>query len=202
MSDYLTLLLLLLLPLFFLKPSSSSLMMAEEENPMQQLSEAELVHLAGYGEERLSSVLVTGSLVCEACLLAGSELDISHVQGAVVAVACKTDRRRRRIKYANGTTDEFGEFIIDLPSQLHAMPKLEEACVVRILHMPRNSLCRHFSRGINPAAKRISLSSVGNSIRVYTTGLVRTRSLRSGKPSLHECLRKKDIATELMQSNW
>ncbi|XP_020591182.1 uncharacterized protein LOC110032020 [Phalaenopsis equestris] len=192
--------LLLLLP-FFLMPACSSFM--AEENPMQLLSDAELVRLAGYGEERLSSVLVTGSLVCEACLSAGSELTVSHVQGAAVAVSCRTEqRRRRRIRYANGTTDEFGEFIIDLPSQLHAIPKLEEACVVRILHMPRNSLCRHLSRGLNPAAKRIRLSSVGNSIRVYTTGMMRTRSLGTGKLSHHECLRKRDIARDLMQSSW
>lgn len=128
--------------------------------------------------------------------------------GAMVAVACKAEgggrRRRRRVNYAEGTTDEFGEFIIDLPSQLHAMPKLEEACVVRVLRMPRNSPCRHLARGLNPAAKRIRLSSVGNSIRVYTTGMVRTRSHGSGKPSHRECLRKKDTASELimMQTSW
>lgn len=40
-----------------------------EEDPLYELnSQEEMVHLAGYGEEKLSTVLVTGSVQCQACL--------------------------------------------------------------------------------------------------------------------------------------
>ncbi|KAK8959058.1 hypothetical protein KSP40_PGU008226 [Platanthera guangdongensis] len=163
----------------------------DQENPMQQLSDAELVRQAGYGEERLSSILVTGTLLCEVCLQPGSQLITFYIKGAKVAVACKTEAVvRRRRNCCNGTTDEYGEFIIDLPSQLHATPNLEEACVVRVLRMPRNTLCRHLA-GVNP--RRIKLSSVGNSVREYTAGIVRT-GVR-GKPS-HQCSKKSAHAAD------
>ncbi|XP_010936417.1 uncharacterized protein [Elaeis guineensis] len=147
------------------------------------LSRAEHVHLAGYGEERLSSVLITGTILCDACLQPGSHLLSSHVQGAKVAIACKTEERRRKANWAYGMTDEYGEFIIDLPSHLHAIP-LEEDCIIRVLRMPKNSYCRQTS-GMNHVG--IKLSSVGNSIRVYTAGVARL-GYRTG-PS-HECLEK------------
>ena len=43
--------------------------MATEEDPLFELSNQEdFVQMAGYGEEKLSTVLVTGSVHCEACL--------------------------------------------------------------------------------------------------------------------------------------
>ncbi|XP_008790321.1 uncharacterized protein LOC103707566 [Phoenix dactylifera] len=161
---------LLFLPLF----------LGSAEMPMQ-LSRAELVHQAGYGEERLSSVLITGTILCDACLQPGSHLLSSHVRGAKVAIACKTEERRRKTNWAYGMADEYGEFIIDVPSHLHAIP-LEEDCVIRVLRMPKNSCCRQMSEMNH---KGIKLSSVGNSIRVYTAGVVRL-SCRT-RPS-QECL--------------
>ncbi|KAG1366745.1 hypothetical protein COCNU_13G005350 [Cocos nucifera] len=164
---------------------------AARETSME-LSRAELVRLAGYGEERLSSVLVTGTILCDACLQAWSHLLSSHVSDAKVAVACKTEDRRRKAYWVYGMTDDYGEFIIDLPSHLHAIP-LEEDCIVRVLRMPKNSYCQQIS-GMNQ--KAIKLSSVGNSIRVYTAGVVRLRYRT--KPS-HECLKKRDND---MESAW
>lgn len=45
--------------------------MAEEEemsSSYELSTREELVQMAGYGEEKLSTVLVTGSVLCEACL--------------------------------------------------------------------------------------------------------------------------------------
>ncbi|KAJ6826681.1 uncharacterized protein M6B38_371305 [Iris pallida] len=162
--------------------------------PMQ-LSREELVHIAGYGEEKLSSVLVMGSVLCQACQQPQLELHASHVSGSKVAVACKTDKGKRRTNWAYGTTDEFGEFMIDLPSQLHALPRLEEACVVRILDFPDNSLCHNILR---TKPRRIKLSSVGNSIRVYTTGTVRINGRRRSKAS-RRCIKKRNGGVE---SSW
>ncbi|KAG0455640.1 hypothetical protein HPP92_024932 [Vanilla planifolia] len=159
--------LLLLLPM----SSAYSLEKEDEENPMQRLSREELVRLAGYGEERLSSVLVTGSLSCEACLEHGSHLATAPVHGATVAVACRREVGRRRSYCAKGMTDEYGDFIIDIPSHLHAIPRLEDACILRIVRLPRNTLCRHVS---GMRARRIKLSSVGNGIRTYSTEAART----------------------------
>lgn len=51
--------------IFFSTPGS----VATHENPLfEPSSREELVQIAGYGEERLSTVLVTGSILCEACL--------------------------------------------------------------------------------------------------------------------------------------
>ncbi|ONK60629.1 uncharacterized protein A4U43_C08F20740 [Asparagus officinalis] len=143
------------------------------EMPIQHLTRDELVQFAGYGEEKLSSVLVMGTLVCEACPKSGSELHTSHIAGAKMAVSCKTEGKRnnKRANWAYATTDDYGEFMIDLPSHLHAIPRIEDSCVVRILGVPRKSRCHR--RGLRTIPRRIRLSSIGNSIRVYSTGTVK-----------------------------
>jgi len=56
--------------------------MAKAENPLQEFSNREeLVQLAGYGEEKLSTVLVTGTILCEACLNGGTQLHAWPVSG-------------------------------------------------------------------------------------------------------------------------
>ncbi|KAK1307522.1 hypothetical protein QJS10_CPA10g01797 [Acorus calamus] len=59
---------IVLLSFFFLFSSmqSSSTSASIDAMPLQ-LSRSELVKIAGYGEERLSSVLVTGTVLCESC---------------------------------------------------------------------------------------------------------------------------------------
>ncbi|XP_072991749.1 uncharacterized protein [Typha latifolia] len=156
---------------------------AIDEMPMQLLSRAELVRVAGYGEERLSSVLVTGTVVCHACVIPAS-----HVSAAKVAVGCKMEGKRR-IDWVHGVTDDYGEFIVDLPSHLHAIPRIDKDCMVRILRLPMNSPCRLIaSSRVRPQA--IHLSSIGNGIRVYTAGLV---SLNHNSEHLRGCSKMQDI---------
>ncbi|KAJ6827197.1 uncharacterized protein M6B38_368120 [Iris pallida] len=170
---------------------------AKGQMPMQLLSREELARIAGYGEEKLSSVLIMGSVLCQACQQPGSELPVSQVSGVKVAVACRTEGRKRRANCAYGTTDELGEFMVDLPSKLHWLPALEEACVVRVLRLPRSSPCRDAVR-VRP--RPIKLTSVGNSIRVYTAGTVRIG--RRSKASDHGCTRKRNDRGGVLESSW
>ncbi|KAJ3673610.1 hypothetical protein LUZ60_005602 [Juncus effusus] len=163
------LLLFPLLLLLFIQSEAVTKISTTVEMPLQRLSRAELAHIAGYGEERLSSVLVSGTIECGVCLSAGTRLVTFHVPGAKIAVACKTEGQKRRTNWAYGTTDEYGEFMIDLPSQLHANPKLEESCIIRILQIPSTSYCKIHSLNWH----NMKLSSVGNGIRVYTAGTIK-----------------------------
>lgn len=56
----------------------------QQDSTFMHLSRAELARIAGYGEERLSSVLVTGALVCDACFLPGPHLRTSNIRGSFV----------------------------------------------------------------------------------------------------------------------
>ncbi|WOK94455.1 hypothetical protein Cni_G03157 [Canna indica] len=166
---------------------------ALSEGAAMQLSRAELVRVAGYGDERLSTVLVTGTLLCSACMKqsSGGGLITFHVPGAKIGVACKLNGRRKEVSWAYGTTDEYGEFIVDLPSHLHAIRSLEEACLLRVLRIPTDSNCDLVS-GIRYTSKRIRLTStsVGDQgIRVYTTETL----ILSGKTRhFQECLKMSD----------
>ncbi|PKU67012.1 uncharacterized protein LOC110114082 [Dendrobium catenatum] len=173
MSTSVVFLLLTLAISFLLRPSSTSAAKAEEDL-MRQLWRSELARLAGYGEERLSSVLVTGSLLYQdRHFSSGSNhLTTSYAKGVKVAVTCKNDEgRMKRSDFSYGTTDEFGDFIINIPSHLHAIPNFEDSCFVKILKTQRNSQYYYQISISNPM--HIKLSHVGNNIRVYTTGTVR-----------------------------
>ncbi|CAL9780160.1 unnamed protein product [Musa acuminata subsp. burmannicoides] len=161
--------------LLFVFPTPCAAVMSE--GAAMQLAHAELVRVAGYGDERLSTVLVTGTLLCSARMHRSPGLFTSNVPGAKVAVACKTEGRRE-LSWAYGLTDDYGEFIVDLPSHLHANSKLEEDCIVRVLRVPKKGSLCDLVAGVR--SKHITLSSVGESIRVYTVGTLilshRTRS--------------------------
>nr|GEW68142.1 non-classical arabinogalactan protein [Tanacetum cinerariifolium] len=136
-------------------------------NPVVELATTdELTRLAGYGEEKLSTVVVVGTLLCDAFLR------------ALVGVSCRRrttlNRKTSRTKSSNwvvikGKTDEYGDFHIDLPSHLHAIPNIEKRCFVRVFGLPKKSPC-HQSALTNHKHKRIELlSSSGNGIRAYST---------------------------------
>jgi hypothetical protein len=72
---------LLFLFLHLLATAEAAEVSATDENPLQRMSRSELAHIAGYGEERLSSVLVIGTLDCGVCLAPGSRLLSIHVPG-------------------------------------------------------------------------------------------------------------------------
>ncbi|PON38141.1 Pollen Ole e 1 allergen and extensin family protein [Parasponia andersonii] len=152
----------------------------------------ELAAMAGYGEEKLSTVLVTGSVHCEACLHA-SQLHAWPVSGAQVAVNCHINGKKGKSSWIKGVTDEYGDFTIDLPSHLHAIPNLDRKCSVRVLRIPKNSLCR-------PAYvrrhKELRLSSVGNGIRTYDAGMVRFQHLAS--TTKQGCVRKERNKSEML----
>ncbi|GKD15267.1 non-classical arabinogalactan protein [Tanacetum coccineum] len=93
--------------------------------------------------------------------------------GALVGVSCRhTSVNRKTRKSSNwvvtkGKTDHYGDFHIDLPSHLHAIPNTEKRCFVRVLGLPKKSRC-HQSALTNYKHKRIELlSSSGNGIRAY-----------------------------------
>ncbi|KAF8023290.1 hypothetical protein BT93_F0705 [Corymbia citriodora subsp. variegata] len=143
-----------------------------EEDPQSELSvrRDEMVEMAGYGEEKLSTVLVTGSVLCEACLPGDSQIHAWPLSGASVAVNCHAGDKESEASQIHGVTDENGDFFIDLPSELHAVPNLNERCSVNLARMPSNSPCRpaHIRKH-----KRVRLSSVGNGIRTYEAGTIR-----------------------------
>ncbi|KAK6154588.1 hypothetical protein DH2020_008836 [Rehmannia glutinosa] len=117
----------------------------------------ELVKWGGYGEEKLSTVVISGKLLCHA----GPDDDkLSRhpypISGATVAVLCGTSGRKKR-SWAKGSTDSYGEFLIDLPSHLHAIPNLEKICLVKVFHLPKSSPCRQAFTGKH---KPIKLTSI------------------------------------------
>ncbi|KAF8686238.1 hypothetical protein HU200_043622 [Digitaria exilis] len=147
---------------------------AEEEalamEPMElYFSPAELARMAGYGEEPVSSVSVSGHVACELCLRPGSDLLAFELPGAKVAVLCETDGPNDEVaNSAFATTDEFGNFSIDLPSQLHATANLERACSVKVLQLPEDSSCRLHHHPSTSYGLKLFFEEDG--VRAYTTG--------------------------------
>ncbi|XP_058080919.1 uncharacterized protein LOC131229075 [Magnolia sinica] len=158
-----------ILVFFFFSNSWAAAFSTVEPDDRLPLQE-EFVRTAGYGEEKLSSVLVTGTVLCEACLPGDVTSRAWHVPGALVGVTCKIGGKRRKLNWSQGATDEYGDFIIDLPSHLHAIPRLEKVCTARIVRLPKRSPCRRV-----PVRKTraIQFSSVGNGIRTYTAGVIK-----------------------------
>uniref|UniRef100_A0A0E0M6F9 Uncharacterized protein n=1 Tax=Oryza punctata TaxID=4537 RepID=A0A0E0M6F9_ORYPU len=141
--------------------------------PMEAyFSPAELVRIAGYGEEPVSTVIVSGQVVCELSLRPpGSDLLSIELPGATVGVACETGGIKTMVNSVFTITDENGNFTIELPSRFHATPNLEKACSVKVLQLPLDCVCwlRH-----SPSYYHgIQLSSSEDGIRSYTTGVIR-----------------------------
>ncbi|XP_041992957.1 uncharacterized protein LOC121743693 isoform X2 [Salvia splendens] len=95
----------------------------------------EVVRWAGYGEEKLSTVVISGTIICNADQNPYS--NPHPVSGAEVSVVCGAKRWPR----AKGRTDGSGKFAIDVPSHLHGVPNLEKVCHVRVVHLPPTSPC-------------------------------------------------------------
>ncbi|CAN6324212.1 unnamed protein product [Urochloa humidicola] len=151
----------------------------DDELPVEPMelyfSPVELARIAGYGEEPVSSVSMSGQVACELCLRPGSDLLAFELPGAKVAVLCETDGHNDQVaNSAFATTDEFGNFTIDLPSQLHATANLERACTVKVLQLPVDSSCRlHHNPSTNYVLR---LSSEEDGVRAYTTGVIRLQN--------------------------
>ncbi|MCD7466076.1 hypothetical protein HAX54_002426 [Datura stramonium] len=123
----------------------------------------DMIKMAGYGEEKLSTVFIHGKVVCHDDH--NFELGSRPIPGASVGVFCGSSGKARR-SWARNTTDEDGDFLIDLPSHLHAIPNLEKTCLVKVLHLPRNTICEHAFRGKH---RGLELTSTDEGIRTYTT---------------------------------
>ncbi|KAI3698224.1 hypothetical protein L6452_31337 [Arctium lappa] len=125
----------------------------------------DLITSAGYGDQKLSTVLVTGSLLCDACLDGNSPLQSHPIPGASMAVSCGTSRKTSKSDWVRGITDVYGDFVIDLPSHLHALPNMEKRCILRILQLPKTSPCHQAFTG---EYRGIKFSSAKNGFRTYT----------------------------------
>uniref|UniRef100_A0A0A8Z1Y6 Uncharacterized protein n=1 Tax=Arundo donax TaxID=35708 RepID=A0A0A8Z1Y6_ARUDO len=173
-----------LLPVLLFVAASAAATVAKEEvlpvEPMElYFSPAELARIAGYGEEPVSLVSVSGQVACELCLRPGSDLLAFELPGAKVAVTCQTEGRNQVANSAFAMTDEFGNFTIDLPSQLHATPNLEKSCTVKVLQLPIDSSCRLGHRPSSTYGLRPSTGEDG--VRTYTTGVIQLQ--HSNTPS-------------------
>ncbi|KAM3201593.1 hypothetical protein T459_29093 [Capsicum annuum] len=148
----------------------------------------DMIKMAGYGEEKLSNVFIYGKVVCHEenyhdCNNIvkddnNFELGSRPMSGASIGVFCGSSGKTRR-SWARNTTDEDGEFLIDLPSHLHAIPNLEKTCCVKVLHLPRDTICRHAFRGQH---KGLELASIGEGIRTYTTQTIHLTPKAATRP--------------------
>ncbi|KAL1537229.1 hypothetical protein AAHA92_29765 [Salvia divinorum] len=126
------------------------------------------VQWAGYGEEKLSTVVIAGTILCNAAEPRQNPSTNPHpVSGARVSVVCGGNRKAKKGSAAKGRTDVSGRFAIDLPSNLHAIPDLEKVCHVRVVRIPASSPCIKACAAKHN--KAIALSSVEQGIRTYTT---------------------------------
>ncbi|KAG8088233.1 hypothetical protein GUJ93_ZPchr0010g9987 [Zizania palustris] len=174
-------------PLLLLSLMMAASVAADAASMELYFSAAELARIAGYGEEPVSTVVVSGQVACELRLDPGPDLLTFDLPGAVVAVACETEgpNTKTKAKAAFATTDESGNFTIDLPSRLHATPSLENACSVEVLQLPPGSPCRRrslqlpSSHGLRPSP---SSSSSADGVRAYTTGVIRLHAAASTAP--------------------
>ncbi|KAL2932203.1 ATP-dependent Clp protease ATP-binding subunit ClpX [Bienertia sinuspersici] len=159
----------------------------------QMSNRDEIVQMAGYGEEKLSTVLITGTVVCNEACLPSKHNNHHHlplrphpISGALVGAACRTNKKDKSPSWAKGVTDKFGDFVIDLPSHLHAITNLDKECSIKILELPKDSPC-HQSALISKH-KGIKLASVGNGIRTYTAG--RTEFLHTMPQNSEACMKE------------
>ncbi|GER33811.1 pollen Ole e 1 allergen and extensin family protein [Striga asiatica] len=121
----------------------------------------EMVKWAGYGEDKLSTVVIGGKIICHGG--DNIEKDSNPVSGATVAVLCGSSRKRKK-SWARTGTDDSGNFLIDLPSHLHAIPNLEKICHIKVVRLPKTSPCCSMRKH-----KSIKLTSNADGIRSYTT---------------------------------
>ncbi|GMI72253.1 hypothetical protein HRI_000894600 [Hibiscus trionum] len=158
--------------------SSSAAELEEMAISYELWSREEMVQLGGYGEDKLSTVLITGSVVCQACHHHRSW----PIPGAMVAFKCET-LSKIKSSTIQTTTDEYGDFTIDLPSHLHGTTNLEKMCSVEIIRIPKKSMCQPT---LVKKHKRLTLSSIRNEIRTYTVGKIRLQHITS--KSLKSCI--------------
>ncbi|KAL5715608.1 hypothetical protein ACHQM5_017406 [Ranunculus cassubicifolius] len=145
--------------------------------------------LASLVKGQEASMAIKGKVVCKACFDVERGLHTLQASGAMVAISCRHGKRMMNIQ---NRTNEFGEFIIELPSQLHGIHHLEKACVVDVVELHQNSPCRLPIRRL----KKIKLLSNRNNVRTYTTGKIRLQHKSNQAP---KCLKKQ---TDVEATTW
>ncbi|KAL2473550.1 Pollen Ole e 1 allergen and extensin family protein [Forsythia ovata] len=143
----------------------------------------------GYGEEKLSRVLISGKILCHVNRHDKAPFRSYYISGAQVAVICNTSGKTRKI-WAKGTADWYGEFLIELPSHLHAIHNLENICRVKVFHLPKNSACRQGKH------EKIKLASTGDGIRIYTTHKIHLMSKLS-EACINEAAKPNEMVNNL-----
>ncbi|OIT21666.1 PREDICTED: uncharacterized protein LOC109218616 [Nicotiana attenuata] len=175
---------------FFILPIYSAIL---SDNPLVELSNGELGKMAGYGEEKLSTVIIHGTLLChhhQSCAdIINTQLPPHPVSGANVAVFCGTSEGKvRGSLWSKNITNESGKFLIDLPSHLHSIPNLENSCKIHVLHLPKDSFCRRHSF---THARSIKLTSIGDGTRIYTTQGIQLITSKASKAGCTNKFHKK-----------
>ncbi|KAH7545382.1 uncharacterized protein LOC107416006 [Ziziphus jujuba] len=166
---------------FFIR---SSMAEHDEDQLFELFSREDMVQVAGYGEEKLSTVLISGSVHCETCLH-DAQLHAWPMSGVLVGINCHKNGKRSKSNWVRAVTDEFGDFTIDLPSNLHSIPNLDKSCRVKVLRVPKKSMCqptyvrRH---------KGLRLSSIQNGVRTYNAGRIRFQ--HSSSTPIEACVKK------------
>jgi len=126
---------------------------------------AESIECAGYGEKRLSNVVVVGNVFCDTCFKHQFSEEGSHVIiDALVALECIINRKTTASVNV-GKSDENGDFSVDVPSPFHPKERMNR-CSVRLLNSSEGS-CNTPS---TTAPYKLSLKSNTNGVRTYTAG--------------------------------
>lgn len=125
---------------------------------------AESIGFAGYGEEKLSSVVVVGNVVCDTCLKHQFSQESSHViAGVLLALDCSINRKTTATVNV-GESDEYGDFTVEVPSFFHLDERVMNRCSLRLLSSPEDS-CNTPS---TTAPSKLVLLSNSNGIRTYS----------------------------------
>jgi len=126
---------------------------------------AESIEFAGYGEEKLSNVVVVGNVFCDTCLKHQFSRESSHViTGALVALECSINRKTTA-SITRVESDEYGDFAVDIPSLFHLEERINR-CSVSLLSSPEDS-CNTPS---TTAPSKLVLLSNSNGLRTYSAG--------------------------------
>ncbi|KAH9329406.1 hypothetical protein KI387_001514, partial [Taxus chinensis] len=122
---------------------------------MRASGTAESVEFAGYGEERVSNVVVEGNVACEACN--------SINRGGVVGLECRIniDDELQLVQVAE--SDEYGDFRMEVPSGFHTEERVN-TCSVRVL----SSSCMASTHN---SSKLVLMATDRDGVRIYTSAV-------------------------------
>lgn len=129
------------------------------------MARSESIEFAGYGEEKLSNVVVVGNVFCDTCLKHQFSQESSHViTGARVTLECSINRKTIA-SVTVAESDEYGDFTVEVPSLFHPEERINR-CSVRLLSSPEGS-CNTKSKTV---PSKLVLLSNSNGVRTYNAG--------------------------------